>query len=260
MGCLRWLILAAAAGAPLSAQIEWVYPANLGPHPPTKWIAKRTCYGEGTASAEIRQSHSIEYFSKSYPETDKCFRILSEGQNLSTKLHEVGRQDARRVVDLFYFRADKARPMAKLLLLEADSGFKPLVFIITSGGTEVDMAPTTIVDYRGTQIISNSCQISGSGHYMIEDFFVFDESRGFPVRLPVDRAIGEQLRRILPSGMTVRRGGGFDIKTMTFQHSVWNENDSNAGPTGGAVRIEFALRHFELQTVFAGYDPLGTPQ
>jgi hypothetical protein len=96
---------------------------------------------------------------------------------------------------------------------------------------------------------------SGTGHFWLEDYFVFDEAQQTIVNLQVLERIGEDLRRLLPATQGVRKGGGFDIRTLTFSHSIWNEGDANGNPTGGRVTLKFRLAAGRLELVGASVEP-----
>jgi len=113
-----------------------------------------------------------------------------------------------------------------------------------------DFPTTDRID--GREFLIYRTQISGTGCFFIEHYFLYDEIGEKVVELDVS-AIEVTLKEILPDGHGVWKGGGFDLKELKFEHSVWKKGDGNCRPTGGSVAIKFEVVGFKLVTVDKQY-------
>jgi hypothetical protein len=84
-----------------------------------------------------------------------------------------------------------------------------------------------------------STTISGTGHFTVDYYFTMD--RGIPKSIHYQTVLGEELKKILPKGFGIRKGGGFNGDTFEFSNSVWEEENPNCCPTGGSVNVVLGL-------------------
>jgi hypothetical protein len=51
------------------------------------------------------------------------------------------------------------------------------------------------------------------------------------------------------------KGGGFDLRALTYSTPVWKDGDGNCCPTGGGLEMRFALKNHRLTVVSESFTP-----
>jgi len=106
------------------------------------------------------------------------------------------------------------------------------------------------------QILATRMLIPGTGNNYYEDYFWF--SPGGPVRIDIE-TITAALKSILPAGSGVWKGGGLDMRSLSYHNSVWKDRDANCCPSGGAVDIRFRIDDGRVIVTSKHFDPLAKP-
>jgi hypothetical protein len=121
------------------------------------------------------------------------------------------------------------------------------------------VTPSYFVEVDSEKVLVTRDRVPGTGNEYNEAYWTFDEKG--PILLDSvgqfsNGAVHATAEKLLPSGMRVRKGGGFDIQTLSYEMGVWQEGDANCCPTGGSVHIRFALKDHRLVVVSQEYSKL----
>lgn len=224
--------------------------------PPSPWQCKTSVHGEGVFTFEMAGEHPLVYFTKGlyvpHPSLAGKVRRPDAGP-VRAEVQPVGRFAELDVLDVFYVEQKQGKTKAKALLVGSNGHFRPLLYLFHDGS--LSLTASEIITVNDVQILMSRTRESGSGHFWIEDYFIFDEPLQKVINLQVLDRIGEELRRLLSLSQGVWKGGGFDIRTLTFSHAVWNEGDSNGGPTGGKVTLKFRIAAGRLELESSSLEP-----
>jgi hypothetical protein len=222
---------------------------------PGDWECRAFAHGDGVFTFAIRESLPLAVYTNGLyvPHPSLRSKVWRPGEGpIRAEVHTVGRIGGLDALDVFYREEKQDKIKAKALLVGRDGLFRPLLWLFHDGS--LSLTPSRITTVQGHSILMSRTRESGSGHLWIEDYFLFDEPVGL-VNLRVLDRIGEELDRLLPLRQRVRKGGGFDIETLSFAHAVWNEGDSNGGPTGGQVFLKFRIAAGRLELESASVEP-----
>jgi hypothetical protein len=108
---------------------------------------------------------------------------------------------------------------------------------------EVDVMPAHLVTVGEDVILATKDRFRKGGR-PLESYWTFD-AQG-PINLEVGDKIDGVQTRLLPKNALVRKGGEFDVSTLTYSTNVWKEKDPTCCPTGGHIEIKFALKQHQL--------------
>jgi hypothetical protein len=100
-------------------------------------------------------------------------------------------------------------------------------------------------------ILASTDLISGNGGRREELYWSFDKEG--PIPLVANDKIGEILKKLLPKGLIIMNGGGFDIRKLIYSIAVWREGDPRCCPTGGSIEMKFVLKDHLLVVVSQSY-------
>lgn len=67
--------------------------------------------------------------------------------------------------------------------------------------------------------------------------------------------IYDVVSELLPEGTRIPKGGGFDVKTLTYRSDVWQEGDGNCCPIAGRVELDLEIKNCTLVILHARYTP-----
>jgi hypothetical protein len=112
--------------------------------------------------------------------------------------------------------------------------------------------PTFIADVGGEKVLSTHDRVPGTGNFYNEAYWTFDNDG--PIALDLD-VIEEAVGTVVPDGMGVWKGGGFDVASLSYEAGVWKEGDANCCPSGGRVRVKLALKNHKLVVVSKHFEP-----
>lgn len=118
-------------------------------------------------------------------------------------------------------------------------------------GLYQEVLPAQASEVGSDTILFTAEPASGNGNWRDEHYWAFDKAG--PIPLEVDDKISETQKRVLPKGMMVRHGGGFDLLRLTYAMPVWKSGDPHCCPTGGIIEIKFALEDQQLVVVRQSY-------
>ncbi len=243
----------------LTAQ-EWSSAAER-PDENNRWLCWEYS-GKGKRAREMTEAHSLEYFTENLSEFDseiawrKAEDKLQDWSLIQTEIKPVGVLAGQQVMDIYYYLPNdhkKAKAIGKMVLMGSKNQFKAVVWMLDDTG--VDFSPSQINNVQGMNVLSTRSRIDGSGNFYYEDYFVFDSLKQIPVNLQVDRSIEQAIKKLLPAGHGVWRGGGFDLAAMTYKQAVWKDKDSNCCPSGGNIELHLDIRKNKIVVSKANYQP-----
>lgn len=244
-----YLLLAASL---LLAQ-DWT--PRLGrPSEAGRWLCW-SYIGKTSRAVTISESHPLNWYASHLSELDPetKSRVDSDGRwaNLRATPTTAGYLSGREVIDLTFRFPGEDRPAAKLILLANPGGYRPIVWILPD--TQVDFVKSQVLTISNTPVLICLNRIPGPGNFAFEDYFVLDPASDLPLNLAIDASIRRELKRILPPGVGVLKGGGFDIKSLHYSQDVWRRADPDCCPTAGKVEIQFRLDGLRANPVTASY-------
>jgi hypothetical protein len=111
--------------------------------------------------------------------------------------------------------------------------------------------PARQLDIGSETILITDDPLSGNGNWFDEHYWAFDKEG--PIDLCVSEKIREIQESILPKEFGVMNGGGFNLQDLTFDSRVWGPNDAHCCPSGGNIRIRFALKNHQLVVASQSY-------
>lgn len=220
------------------------------------WLC-RTYSGKGERTITVRDAHALSWFANHLGDFDSetawVVKHESGWDSIKAVVTSVGKFHRRDVVQILFTIPGKPSPVGKLVLVGDPGQFRPVIWILAE--TEIEFSPPAIVQVSGTTVLVNRDWIPGTGNFYFEDYFVFDDDSEIPVSLRFDEGISSELKKLLPPGRAVRKGGGFHIESLHYTQGVWKEGDPNCCPSAGKVDIQFAIKDNAAVVVSAAYDP-----
>jgi hypothetical protein len=135
----------------------------------------------------------------------------------------------------------------KMILVESKGGEVCEIFHEQYPADAAAVKPAYLVTSGSERILATTDPLRGNDGEAVEDYWTFDEEG--PIELDVIDQIMEIEHKLLPSDLRIRKGGGFDVRTLTYSMVAWKGEDANCCPTGGRIEINFALRDHRLVAV-----------
>lgn len=205
----------------------------------------------------IHQPQPLEWFTNHLADFDfeTAWRVKNESgwDSIKAAVTPAGRFHKADVVDILFTIPTERDPVGKLVLIGDRGQFRPVVWILAE--TKIEFARSAVVDVSNIEVLVNRDRVSGTGNDYFEDYFVFDDDSHVPINLRLDEAIASELKKLLPPGRAVLKGGGFVIDSLHYSQDVWRDGDPNCCPSAGKVDIQFAIKGNEAVVVSATYDP-----
>ncbi len=233
---------------------------------PTPW-QRMVVSGKG-ATFDTPVPHSLSYFTRDpflrddgYDFCGACTpknKAAAHAQHkFKTELKKVGDLGGYAIYDLFYFFDDHITTGQvdwKSILVSVSPGHFREIYHLQPPAAQI--GPSSVMTAGTENILATRDLIPGTGNQYDEAYWSFGPNG--PVRIDIE-SISEVLTSVLPAGFGVWKGGGLDMKTLTFRNWVWKPDDANCCPTGGAVTIRFQVDHAQLLVTEKNYDPNSKP-
>jgi hypothetical protein len=143
---------------------------------------------------------------------------------------------------------------AKAIAIEICSNVILVVYVATSEPGETYFETSEIVQSGGYAILMTRSQMSGTGHFFDEAYWIWSEKSDAPIELKLNSVGSGALSNFLPSNHRVRKGGHFDIRSLSFQSYTWREGDGNCCPTGGKYSVTYGIENDSLVIRRAVFD------
>lgn len=167
----------------------------------------------------------------------------------SQTVTELGKWNAYTIYDVKNMAARH-----RSIVLKDETGNHRILYTQTCWASATMDSNPTLLTAGGHSILAYRAPQGGTGNFHLEYYFVFDSKIGMPVRLSLE-PIDAKLKELLPEGRAVWKGGGFDIATLRYEHSVWQKGDGNCCPSAGRVSMKLTIQDNALVVTEATYDP-----
>lgn len=240
-----------------------------GPPVDSRWTV--TVAGKDRRANKGPDCHPLQYFldSNNLKEFDYSHGLLGpypadikddvhserrgeiDGFAIYDVIHEI--DNGRRIVpgESFSFPAT----VLKMVLAERQPGELCEIYHEQDLQDDLVVTPSYFVDVDSERVLVTHDRITGIGNDYDEAYWTFDKDG--PILLDFQSPFAKSkaftiAEKLLPAGMHVRRGGGFDIQTLSYDMPVWQDGAGNF-PTGGHVHVEFAIKDHELVVVSQEY-------
>jgi hypothetical protein len=174
-----------------------------------------------------------------------------------TELKKVGALNGYAIYDVSYFFDDHVSIRQvdwKSILVAVSPGRYREIYHLQPPAAQI--TPSFLMMAGAEEILATRNLIPGTGNQYDEAYWWFGPDG--PVRIDIE-SISDLLPSILPAGYGVWKGGGLNMKTLTFRSSVWKPGDANCCPAGGAVTSRFRLDRERLMLIEKSYDATAMP-
>lgn len=237
--------------------------AAIGPTPWQRMLVS----GKG-ASFDTPGVHSLSYFTHDPflldDGDDFCGACTPQDKaaagtqhKFKTELKKVGVLNGYGIYDVLYSFDDHINAGEidwKSIVVSVSPGHFREIYHLQPPSAQI--APSFLLKVGTEEILTTRSLIPGTGNHYDEAYWWFGPDG--PVRIDIE-SIPDVLPSLLPAGYEVRKGAGLNMKTLTFQRSVWKPGDANCCPTGGAVTLRFQLDRGRLVVIGKNYDPTAKP-
>jgi hypothetical protein len=116
----------------------------------------------------------------------------------------------------------------------------------------VQMQPAYFAQAGVEEVLATTDAISGNGPWLAEAYWTFDKDGS--IHPDVIENIAAINHKLLPKGLVVMNGGGFDIQKLTYTLPAWKASDPPCCTTGGRIQIRFARKEHQLIVVSQSFD------
>jgi hypothetical protein len=221
-----------------------------GDHP--RWTV-HVASGKGSSYVEKPICHSLKYF-VSDPK-----RFDYDGDLFGKKPSEIkDKVDSQRIGEVAGYTVrqvthtinDGDLIMKMIFVVRADDSLCE-IYHQQMAGVIVSVEPAYFVQVGPETILSTTDPVSGNGVWREEAYWTFDKDG--PIELRVNDKIDEIQKELLPKGLVVMNGSAFNVGSLTYDSPVWGPDDAHCCPSGGNIRIEFALKDHRLTVVSQAY-------
>ena len=234
--------------------------------PPAPW-QRMVVSGKGV-TFDTPVAHSLSYFTRNPflrdDGDDFCgactpqeIAAARSQHKFKTELKKVGDLGGYAIYDLFYFFDDHigtGQVDWKSILVSVSPGQYREIYHLQPPSAQI--TPSHLLKAGTEEILATRNLIPGTGNQYDEAYWWFGPDG--PERIDIE-SIADVLAAVLPTGFGVWKGGGLDIKTLTFRNWVWKPGDANCCPTGGAVTLRFRLDRGRLVAIQERYEATAKP-
>lgn len=145
-------------------------------------------------------------------------------------------------------------PILKAIAAETKPGKYRLLYVLAGNLGEYKYNPTFLVMTDGNRVLCTDCQMSGSGAFHDERYWVWDSVKCVPRDLKLYRPFHDALDKLLPEGHGIWRGSGPNIRTLFYEKWTWRDGDGNCCPSGGKVRIQLGIKDAKPYVKWGNFD------
>jgi hypothetical protein len=183
--------------------------------------------------------------------TRESFEYAKPGEPVEWRVDTIGELGGRSVIDLMgslLFRdwQDSTKQSRincmKAIAIETEPQQYRLIYAIGTDRDNIYLEPSFLVTVEGFDILGTDCQMSGTGAFHVEQYWVWDSLAQVPRTLNLNRSLSIAQGLLLPKGHGIWKGGGPNIRTLYYEKWTWRDGDGNCCATGGKVRVQLGLR------------------
>ena len=209
-------------------------------------------YGYGVDETIVPTCHSLDFLSQELlPIATLQRRMEERGEIDSNRLTQLTTTSFGPVYDLFLKL--RASGEIKLIVVAFEDAYCPVYLHVFWKGSHPGPNDSFVVRMGELEIVASEMRMSGTGAFVDAAYFLID-STAFR-KLRTKPGFKQAFSEVLPEGHHIRKGGGFDIRTLTYRKHVWREEDANCCPSGGSVEIDFQLKDDQLVPIRSVYFP-----
>jgi hypothetical protein len=140
---------------------------------------------------------------------------------------------------------DEGFRILKMILVERKSGQFCEIYHEQGESGILIVESSFIVDVGGEKVLASHDRVPGTGNFYNEAYWTFDKDGPIPLDLNV---IDEAVDSVIPAGMGLSKGGGFDVTWMSFDSGIWKDGDGGCCPSG-EVHLKLALKNHKLVVI-----------
>jgi len=202
--------------------------------------------GKGKSYIDEASCHPLEYFLGNPLTFDYGSDLFGKKPDeIKDKVHSVliGEIAGYAVLQVTHDVND-GELLMKMILIERKANQLCEIYQQQHEAAMVAVEPAYLVRVGGETLLATTDPVSGNGAWREEQYWAFDKDG--PINLNVRDRITELQKKLLPKGATVMNGGGFEVQTLEYSMPVWKEGDAHCCPTGGTIKIRFALKDHRL--------------
>ena len=179
--------------------------------------------------------------------------LVHREHKFKTQLLKVGDLRGLAIYDLFYYFDDhiesKQIDWKSILVSVSPAQFREIYHLQP---VEALIEPAYFLKAGADELLATRDAIPGTGNNYYEDYWWFGPDG--PVRIDIE-SISEVVKSLLPAGYGVWKGGGLDMKALSYRSPVWRSGDANCCPTGGTVDLKLRIDRGQLSVTARNYDP-----
>lgn len=233
-----------------SADSRWtVYVAENGPHPTNKWL---NCHPL-KYFLDTKNLKTFDYGGDVLADSpeDNFDKIVStrvgeiSGFTIYDVIHRIGKEKAS-------VANDQSSRLMKMILVERKPDEFCEIYHEQGPVEMLTVDASDIVDVGPEKVLANQDRLSGTGSFYDEAYWAFDKDG--PILLDMN-LVDETAGNLTPTGMEIRKGGGFAIRSLTYESPAYKEHDPNCCPSGGTVYVKFALKDHKLVVLEKRFKP-----
>jgi hypothetical protein len=221
-------------------------------HP--RW-AVFTSSGKGERYIDQPNCHPLEYFAgdpKNFDYDNDLMNKQSSDIKDSVESMRIGELNGHSIHQVIH-NINKGEVVMKMILVERKPGEMCEIYYQQFDAQIVIVEPAYVVNVSSEPVLATDDSVSGTGHFIEEQYWTFDKDG--PIALNVRERIKEITTDLLPDGLEVENGGGFEIQALSYTMPVWKPDDAHCCPSGGTVHIQFALKDHHLVVVDRKFGP-----
>ena len=192
-------------------------------------------------------AHDLSHYNYKHPLDRKQLSFLQDTFS-SRPISEIG---GFKVLQLEHLINDHDLTVKILVVQRTRGEFCEIYHQEWLAGLYQEVLPAQVSEVGSDTILSTADPVTGNGNWRDDHYWTFDKDG--PIDLEVNDKISETQKTLLPKGMIVMNGGGFDLLTLTYAMPVWKSSDAHCCPTGGSIEIKFALKDHQLVVVSQSY-------
>jgi hypothetical protein len=207
------------------------------------------------------ESHPLSWFTQDPflrdDGNDFCAACTAQ-EKATVHLKRKARSEVRRIgalrgfgiYDVYYFFDGEERIRWKSILVRTKAGMYREIYHLQP--PEANIKPSFLLKISEVELLGTNDEIPGSGAFRFEAYFGFSDDG--PTRIDFS-PLREAVSSLLPPGGVIRKGFGFDLKSLSYQSPVWRQDDSNGHPTGGKVSVRFRMEGSRVVVTDRRFDP-----
>ena len=244
---------------PLTLLLAYCCFASLAKESPFPFIYTEYGSSDGDIESIVPSCHALGFLSQELLPIARLKREMGEGAEIAShRLTQLTTTSFGPVYDLFlklrstrYGIYDKI----KLIVVAFGDEYCPVYLHLFLKSAYPGPNDSFVVKMGELEIVASEMVESGTGVFVSAVYFLIE---GAGIRkLHTKPGFKQAFSGLVPDGCGIWKGGGFDIRTLTYRKPVWCDGDANCCPSGGRVEIDFRIDDDQLVPIRNVYFPPG---